>query len=231
MKRAYCECPNYERIINALTSPPPAPVLEGAGAASATTANTKTIEGGATEQTKTKAGEGESSTAAAASGSTAPVVPMEIVVDGVNLLQKEDNKNGSSTSSGTTTTSTFVHNYITPERLNKMCKITPGIPLKPMLAKPSKGIHEVLERLANTKFTAEYKYDGERAQVHVYKTKSGKIEYRVYSRNSENMTVKYPDVIEIVKKNLGDGVTSLILWQLSTRQASASIIQWFVRAL
>ncbi|CAD7930817.1 unnamed protein product [Amoebophrya sp. A25] len=153
VKRAYCECPNYERIINALTSPPqPAP-----------------------DATSGEAG-------------GAPGAAL-----------------------GVPTTSSFTHNYITPERLNKMCKITPGIPLKPMLAKPSKGIHEVLERLANTKFTAEYKYDGERAQVHVYKTKSGKIEYRVYSRNSENMTPKYPDVIEIVKKNLGDGVTSLIV--------------------
>ncbi|CAD7935270.1 unnamed protein product [Amoebophrya sp. A120] len=100
---------------------------------------------------------------------------------------------------------------ITPEKLGKVCKITPGIPLKPMLAKPSKGISEVMERLAGTKFTAEFKYDGERAQVHVYKTKSGKIEYRIYSRNSENMTQKYPDVLEIVKANMTENVTSLIV--------------------
>lgn len=100
---------------------------------------------------------------------------------------------------------------ITPEKLGKVCKITPGIPLKPMLAKPSKGISEVLERLKDTKFTAEYKYDGERAQVHVYKTRSGKMEYRIYSRNSENMTQKYPDVIEIVKAHVAEGVTSLIV--------------------
>lgn len=51
--------------------------------------------------------------------------------------------------------------------LSKRCKLQAGVPLKPMLAKPTKAIGEVLDRFEGKEFTCEYKYDGERAQVSI----------------------------------------------------------------
>lgn len=71
-----------------------------------------------------------------------------------------------------------------------------GIPLKPMLAHPTKALTDILDRFENIAFTCEYKYDGERAQIH--KLDDGYM--RIYSRNSENMSNKYPDVMERLGK-------------------------------
>jgi len=93
------------------------------------------------------------------------------------------------------------------ETLHDHCYLTPGIPIKAMLAKPTTGIQEILKRFANMKFTLEYKYDGERAQIHLMP--DGKLMF--FSRNAENNTAKFPDLQKTMKGFAQDSVKSFIL--------------------
>ncbi|KAJ3340383.1 hypothetical protein HDU93_007108 [Gonapodya sp. JEL0774] len=92
-------------------------------------------------------------------------------------------------------------------KLEDHCHLIPGIPLKPMLAHPTKSISEVLDRFEGIHFTCEWKYDGERAQIH--HLESG--ETKVYSRNSEDLSKKYPDILERASKIAKEGVKSFVL--------------------
>ncbi|MEM1705401.1 MAG: ATP-dependent DNA ligase [Thermosphaera sp.] len=76
--------------------------------------------------------------------------------------------------------------------------ITPsvGVPIRPMLAERLSDPKEILEKVGNEAFV-EYKYDGERAQIH----KDGN-KVIIYSRRLENITFQYPDVVEMVLNNV-----------------------------
>jgi DNA ligase-1 len=69
-----------------------------------------------------------------------------------------------------------------------------GIPIRPMLAERLNDPVEILKKLGG-RALVEYKYDGERAQIH---KKGDKI--WIFSRRLENITHMYPDVVEMAKK-------------------------------
>ncbi|GJQ09808.1 hypothetical protein GpartN1_g1599.t1 [Galdieria partita] len=95
------------------------------------------------------------------------------------------------------------------EGLEEQCRLTPGVPVGPMLAKPVKEASDVLERFQECSFVCEYKYDGMRAQIH-YLT-DGNV--KIFSRNAEDDTPKYPDIVESIKFALSKNntVTSFII--------------------
>ena len=111
-------------------------------------------------------------------------------------------------------------------KLRDAVKLQPGVPLKPMLAKPTKSIGEVLDRFEGKEFTCEYKYDGERAQIHFVAHdaeqdfaatkapeagKSSRGVANIFSRNSEDLSKKYPDILAKLPTWVKPGTKSFVL--------------------
>ncbi|MCS7145284.1 MAG: ATP-dependent DNA ligase [Aigarchaeota archaeon] len=71
-----------------------------------------------------------------------------------------------------------------------------GIPVRPMLAERLTSAEEILGKLDGTGF-AEYKYDGERMQIHKQNS-----HVLIFSRRQENITSQFPDVVEMCRRGL-----------------------------
>ncbi|XP_062205751.1 DNA ligase 1-like [Phragmites australis] len=92
-------------------------------------------------------------------------------------------------------------------KLPETCKFSIGVPVGPMLAKATKSVSEIIDKFQGLEYTCEYKYDGERAQIHCME--DGSVE--IYSRNAERNTGKYPDVVDAVSRFRKPTVKSFVL--------------------
>ena len=78
----------------------------------------------------------------------------------------------------------------------KKIDIRLGIPIRPMLAERVKSPEEAWEKMKG-QLAADFKYDGERMQIHKDINK-----VHIFSRRLENTTFQFPDVVEIVKNHI-----------------------------
>ena len=91
-----------------------------------------------------------------------------------------------------------VAEILATEGINGVLKFNTSLfsPIRPMLADRVKSEEEAIKKIEN-KFAAEYKLDGERAQIH---KKDNKI--ILFSRSLENITKYYPDVVEKISNSI-----------------------------
>jgi DNA ligase 1 len=75
--------------------------------------------------------------------------------------------------------------------------VTAGIPFKPQLAKPLKDIEDL--KLELNLYSYEYKFDGERIQVHILLKENNEISVHFFSRNGKNDFDKYRDLVQSIK--------------------------------
>ncbi len=90
----------------------------------------------------------------------------------------------------------YVAKLLATKGIEELKKIKPevGIPIRPMLAERLNDPKLILSKAGGEAFV-EYKYDGERAQIH----KAGD-KIIIFSRRLENITHQYPDVVEYARK-------------------------------
>lgn len=74
--------------------------------------------------------------------------------------------------------------------------VRPGNPVRPMLAQRLASPEEILKRLGGV-CGAEYKYDGERVQIHRHNGS-----FTLFSRRLERITDQFPDAIAILRSGL-----------------------------
>ena len=91
--------------------------------------------------------------------------------------------------------------------LTKQCGIKVGVPIRPMLGTITNDISDMQTIMQEKRFTCEFKYDGQRAQIHC----DNKGRVSIFSRHLETMTEKYPDLVALAQGFRRDYVNDFIM--------------------
>jgi len=78
----------------------------------------------------------------------------------------------------------------------KQVDVTVGVPVRPMLAERLQSPEEIWAKTRG-RLIAEFKYDGERMQIHRDNDK-----VYIFSRRLENITSQFPDIVQLVKERV-----------------------------
>ncbi|CAG8447623.1 8042_t:CDS:10 [Ambispora gerdemannii] len=97
------------------------------------------------------------------------------------------------------------------DKLMELCHLTVGVPLRPMLGQITRDFDSLFKKLQGRPCNCEMKYDGQRVQIHYNSNSSSNRQVSVFSRHLENITEKYPDIVDIIPKTRKDSITSFIL--------------------
>lgn len=85
--------------------------------------------------------------------------------------------------------------------------VTPSVPLRSMLGERLTSMKDILDKLGG-RAALEYKYDGLRIQAHLFK-ENGKRRINLFSRQLENVTEQFPDIIEALDSSF-DGEEAIV---------------------
>lgn len=82
------------------------------------------------------------------------------------------------------------------------CEVRPGIPIKPQLGRITRDPAELMNRFGDVRISCEFKYDGQRAQLHILEDQT----VRVFSRHLEDVTGRYEGVVPCTTRALLSGL-------------------------
>lgn len=81
-----------------------------------------------------------------------------------------------------------------------------GTPITPMLGSITRSLDAVFRKMGGRAYLCEYKYDGQRVQVH-----AGSDGVAIFSRHLETITAQYPDVCAMARRLQAQGAESFVL--------------------